>query len=161
MAEITICSDFGAQKNKVWHCFHCFPIYFPWSDGTGFHDLSFLNVVNYYYFFLSMLTIYLTEIDILKFLYLWKNELCNLDLGSGCKVNKQISKNNKIHFAYLSCFSSFSNECPTSLSVFHFVPSLLPSLLSFILLYLNSLLRCYFINKTWKMNLRGSFWGHS
>ena len=19
------------KKNKVWHCFHCFPIYFPWS----------------------------------------------------------------------------------------------------------------------------------
>ena len=19
---------------KVWHCLHCFPIYFPWSDGT-------------------------------------------------------------------------------------------------------------------------------
>ena len=31
MAAITICSDFGAPKNKVWHCFHCFPIYFPWS----------------------------------------------------------------------------------------------------------------------------------
>ena len=31
MAAITICSVFGAQKNKVWHCFHCFPIYFPWS----------------------------------------------------------------------------------------------------------------------------------
>ena len=28
----------------VSHCFHCFPIYLPWSDGTGFHDLSFLNV---------------------------------------------------------------------------------------------------------------------
>jgi len=26
------------------HCFHCFPIYFPWSDGTRCHDLSFLNV---------------------------------------------------------------------------------------------------------------------
>ena len=25
---------FGAPKNKVWHCFHCFPIYFPWSDGS-------------------------------------------------------------------------------------------------------------------------------
>ena len=25
MAAITICSDFGAQKNKVWHCFHSFP----------------------------------------------------------------------------------------------------------------------------------------
>ena len=31
-------------KNKVWHCFHCFPIYFPWNDGTRCHDLNFLNV---------------------------------------------------------------------------------------------------------------------
>ena len=31
-------------KNKVSHCFHCFPIYFPWSDETRCHDLSFLNV---------------------------------------------------------------------------------------------------------------------
>ena len=44
MAAITICSDFGAQKNKVSHCFHCFHIYLPWSDGTGYHDLSFLKV---------------------------------------------------------------------------------------------------------------------
>ena len=35
---------FGAPQNKVWHCFHCFPIYFPWSDGTRCHDLRFLNV---------------------------------------------------------------------------------------------------------------------
>ena len=28
---------------KVWHCFHCFPIYFPWSDGTGCHDFRFLK----------------------------------------------------------------------------------------------------------------------
>ena len=26
---VTICSDFGAPKNKVCHCFHCFPIYLP------------------------------------------------------------------------------------------------------------------------------------
>ena len=31
-------------ENKVSCCFHCFPIYFPWSDGTRCHDLSFLNV---------------------------------------------------------------------------------------------------------------------
>ena len=31
-------------KNKVRHCFHCFPIYLPWSDGTRCHDLSFLNI---------------------------------------------------------------------------------------------------------------------
>ena len=43
MAAITICSDFGAPQNKVCHCFHCFPIYLPWSDGTGCHDLRFLN----------------------------------------------------------------------------------------------------------------------
>ena len=47
MVAITICSDFGAQKNKVWHCFHCFPIYLPWSDGTRCHDLSFLNAELY------------------------------------------------------------------------------------------------------------------
>ena len=29
MAAVTICSDFGAQKSKVSHCFHCFPIYLP------------------------------------------------------------------------------------------------------------------------------------
>ena len=34
----------GAQENKVCHCFHCFPIYLPLSDGTGCHDLHFLNV---------------------------------------------------------------------------------------------------------------------
>ena len=44
MAAVTICSDFEAPKNKVWHCFHCFPIYLQWSDGTRCHDLSFLNV---------------------------------------------------------------------------------------------------------------------
>ena len=32
----------GAQENKVSHCFHCFPIYLPWCDETGFHGLSFL-----------------------------------------------------------------------------------------------------------------------
>ena len=29
------------KKTKV---SHCFPIYFPWSDGTRRHELSFLNV---------------------------------------------------------------------------------------------------------------------
>ena len=29
MAAVTICSDFGAQENKVCHCFHCFPLYLP------------------------------------------------------------------------------------------------------------------------------------
>ena len=41
MAAVTICYDFGAQENKVSHCFHCFPIYLPWSDESGCHDLIF------------------------------------------------------------------------------------------------------------------------
>ena len=32
-------------QNKASHCFHCFPISLPWSDGTRCHDLHFLNVV--------------------------------------------------------------------------------------------------------------------
>ena len=43
MAAITSCSDFGAQENKVCHCFHCFPIYLPWRDGTRCHDLKFFE----------------------------------------------------------------------------------------------------------------------
>ena len=31
-------------QNKVCHCFRNLSIYLPWSDGTGCHDLSFLNV---------------------------------------------------------------------------------------------------------------------
>ena len=37
MAAVTICSDFGAQENKVCH-------HLRWSNGTGYHDLRFLNV---------------------------------------------------------------------------------------------------------------------
>ena len=44
MAVVTIHSDFGGQE-KNWNYFHFLPFYFPWSDGTGCHNLSvFLNV---------------------------------------------------------------------------------------------------------------------
>ena len=33
--------DFGAPQNKIFCCFHCFPIYLPWSDGTRCHGLIF------------------------------------------------------------------------------------------------------------------------
>ena len=46
MAEVTICSDFGTPQNKICHCFHFFPLYFPWSDGTSCHDQHFLNIVS-------------------------------------------------------------------------------------------------------------------
>ena len=43
VAAVTIYADFGTQKSDIWHCFHIFPIYLPWSDGTRCHDLGFLN----------------------------------------------------------------------------------------------------------------------
>ena len=45
MAAVTICSDFGAQENKACHCFRCFPIYLPWSDGTGCHEMMGLDAM--------------------------------------------------------------------------------------------------------------------
>ena len=44
MALINVHSDFEAQKNKFCQLFPFFPIYLPWCDGTGCHELSFLNV---------------------------------------------------------------------------------------------------------------------
>ena len=44
MAAATIRSDFGAQENKVSHCFHFIPSYSPRSDATGCHNFSFLSV---------------------------------------------------------------------------------------------------------------------
>ena len=44
MAAVTICSGLGAPPNKVFHYFHCFPIYLPRCEGTRCHDLSSLNI---------------------------------------------------------------------------------------------------------------------
>ena len=43
-STVLVCSDFGAQENKICHCFYFFPLYLAWSDGTGCHDLSLWNV---------------------------------------------------------------------------------------------------------------------
>ena len=34
LIRITFLSVFGAQGNKICHCFYFFPFYLPWSDGT-------------------------------------------------------------------------------------------------------------------------------
>ena len=41
MAAVTIYSVVEDQETKVCHCFHCFPIYVPWSDGIKCHNLCF------------------------------------------------------------------------------------------------------------------------
>ena len=54
--QVTTCSDFGAQENKVCYSFQCFPIYLPWSDGTWCHVLcftmlSFKPVFSFFFYF--------------------------------------------------------------------------------------------------------------
>ena len=45
MATVTVHSDFGDPPPKyTCQCFHFFPFYLPWSDGTRCHDLSLLNI---------------------------------------------------------------------------------------------------------------------
>ena len=44
MTVVNFCSDFGDHENEICHCFCFFPMYLPWSDGTGWHVLSYLNV---------------------------------------------------------------------------------------------------------------------
>ena len=54
MAAVTICSDFGAQKNKVSHRFHCFPIYLPMKQWDAiilvFWMLSFKSTFSLFSF---------------------------------------------------------------------------------------------------------------
>ena len=66
--QVTICSDLWAPQNKVWHCFHCFPVYLPWSGGTRCHDppvgifeLSVLNLG-------KPLSLFIHHLNILSFL---------------------------------------------------------------------------------------------
>ena len=49
-------ADFGAQENKVCHCFHCFPLYLPWSDAMilVFWILSFKPTFFFFYHFLLL-----------------------------------------------------------------------------------------------------------
>ena len=44
MGAVIICSDFGDKEKKICHCFQVSPFFLSWSDGTGSHDLSILNV---------------------------------------------------------------------------------------------------------------------
>ena len=39
MAAVTVHREFGTQENKICHCFHFFPFYLLWSDGTRCYNL--------------------------------------------------------------------------------------------------------------------------
>ena len=82
MAAVTICSDFGVQENKVCDCFHCFLIYFPWSDGTRCHDLRFLyssSVYSCHLFLISSASVrYMPFLSFIKPVFAWNVPLVSL-----------------------------------------------------------------------------------
>ena len=47
MAIVTVCSDFRAQEEDICHYFHLSPLYLPWSNGAGCHDLSFFLIFSF------------------------------------------------------------------------------------------------------------------
>ena len=55
-------SDFGAQENKICHCFYFLPFYLSWSDGPGCHDLCFFLNVKFQVSFLLFLFSFFTLI---------------------------------------------------------------------------------------------------
>ena len=57
MAAVTMCSALWAKENKIWHCFYFSSHLFPWSDGTGCHDLSFWKLSIKPAFLLSSFTL--------------------------------------------------------------------------------------------------------
>ena len=51
MAEVTICSDFGAAQNKVCHCFHCFTI----SNFKYYIQLLYIYIYIFIYLFIYLI----------------------------------------------------------------------------------------------------------
>ena len=84
MAAVTICSGFGAPQNKFCHCFHSFPIYLPWTDGTRWHDLRFLNAKFYASFFKGLkLNILKTNIMAFGAITSWQIHEETVDTATG------------------------------------------------------------------------------
>ena len=44
---------FWSPRNKVSHCFHCFSIYLPWMDGTGFNSSSIVTLKPFSFYSVS------------------------------------------------------------------------------------------------------------
>ena len=108
MDAVTIWSDFGAQENTVSHCFHCFPIYLPWSDGTRCHDLSFLNVVFSQIFHSPLLPSSRSSLVPLLFLplewyhlHIWGVDISLSNLDSSFSI---VSEAEVVVFLKFSCF---------------------------------------------------------
>ena len=67
MATVTICSDFEAQENEIFHCFHFSPFYLPWNYVSSW------SLANSYFFFFFSLVLPLLD---------WHMHVCMLSCFS-------------------------------------------------------------------------------
>ena len=97
------------SKKIVCHCFHRFPIYMPWSDGTRCHDLSFLNVSFKSAFSLSSFIKRLFSSGVICVSEVIDISFSNLD-SSLCFIQSSISYSFP-NFELVFCSMSSSNCC--------------------------------------------------
>ena len=87
----------------VCHCFHCFPIYLPWSSGTWCHDLSFLNV--------EWVTLKFSVLQLVLLYYMKLVQFCPSVMSDSLWPHE-------LHHTRLPCPSPIpgacSNSCPSS-----------------------------------------------
>ena len=100
MATVTICHDYGAQENKVCHCFHCFPIYLPWSDGTRCHHLHFFDLTG---------RCFLIHVCIVKAIYVFSSSY--VWMGMLDREEGQVLKNWCFQIAVLEKVLESSLDC--------------------------------------------------
>ena len=101
-------------KYNVWHCFHCFTIYFPWSDGTRCHDLSFLNVDFYANFFTFIKRLFssssLSAIRVVSSAYLRLLIILPAILIPACVSSSAVFSWCTLHISYISMMTTYSPD---------------------------------------------------
>jgi len=106
MAAVTICSDFGAQENKICHCFYFFPsichevmrldsmiLVFQMLSFKPAFSLSSFTLIKKFFsscFLSGIRVIASVYLSFLIFLLAWDlSSLAFLMMYSACKLNKQ------------------------------------------------------------------------
>ena len=69
MAAVTNCSDFGAQENKICHCFHFFLFYLPEVMELDAMILVFVVVVFFFFYAAFQASFSLSSFTLIKRLF--------------------------------------------------------------------------------------------
>ena len=109
MAAITICSDFGAQENKVCHCLNCFP--------SICHEVMGQDAVILFFWILSFKPAFsLLSLSSFPKKCLFQNDFHKKDLGSVTAVSTQSAVALKSFTNNLVCLIAFDFLIPWTIA---------------------------------------------